>query len=248
MTADQFISIAGQAATWVTALLVLLTLREMAIQRRYAYKPDLVPVDGTIHAYLQTHGTVKLPTRWTEQQLSDEEMNETKDIGYSVSFLNLGLGTAKRIKLRWEFDLTSLVKYIRNLCIQHALPMTLDQKNEMISIGFPGEQMLFTRTGLEESFGYLFPAGSGSHSERIHVPHLLVMLISIEIYLHTIILKDEERLSFFPPTETQIDYYDLENTQHTKRFEVRMQFYFITMVDREDAGTTFSARMEFYPE
>ena len=74
MTADQFISIAGQVATWVTALLVLLTLREMANQRRYAYKPDLVPVDGTIYAYPQRYGTLKLPTRWREQQLSDEEM------------------------------------------------------------------------------------------------------------------------------------------------------------------------------
>ncbi len=45
LTFDQTISILGQFATWVTLIIIYLTLREMKSQRKASYKPELIPTD-----------------------------------------------------------------------------------------------------------------------------------------------------------------------------------------------------------
>jgi hypothetical protein len=253
MTTDQYIAIIGHAATWVTALatlataiLIWLTLHEMAAQRRYEYKPDIVISERPIYAFSEEYGTVRLPTRWTAKNLSDEEIIEEiiehEYTDCSFPLLNLGLGAAKRIKVRWGFDAISIIKYVRNLCEQNAVPIAMHEKDGWLWLQCgKQERMISMNHGLEQSVSYLLPAGSDSHNAKIQMPYLLITLSSVAIYLHHAILKENKRFIYFPPSSIQIDYDELENRNHSRRFEVRMEFQSITSGD----AMTFSGLIKF---
>jgi hypothetical protein len=249
MTTDQLIAIGGQAATWLTAVLIFFTLREMALQRRYAYKPDIVLVDTEVRARSEAHGTLQLPIRWMGEKNCDENA-EASEIGLcSIPLLNLGLGAAKRIDLRWEFDWKNTLKHVNNFCEQHSVPIRLTIAGDGMTVHFENSQSVWINTTLKQSVDYLLPAGSGPQTTKINLPYHWLMLGSIATYLHKAFTEEDEDdswLPYFPPASVHIDYVDLENKKHIRKYGIRMEIIHIeTKGKRNESTITFEGRIRF---
>ncbi len=97
LTLEQELSIIGQIATWLTLLIILLTLLEMRAQRRLAYQPDLFPVDA-ITTIIVGGGHI---CTWQKYLGDIESIPEELD-NFNVQIFNTGLGPAKNIQSTWS--------------------------------------------------------------------------------------------------------------------------------------------------
>ena len=114
MSTDQIILIGSSVATWITAVIILFTLREMARQRRDAIKPEIVPVRQSVFAQKDPNITFDAPIFWLSDLM--EEYEKTKNYGrYSVKLFNLGNGAAKNIKISWSFSVEEFTAHVNSL-------------------------------------------------------------------------------------------------------------------------------------
>src|SRR3972149_11460007 len=102
MRIEQIFGIIGQLATLVAVLFVFLTLQEMVKQRKASYKPEIIIPNVSIYGYVDNPDEIFISNRWSNKELTDEYVvgNLPK-----VSLYNIGLGAAKSIKIKWDFDL-----------------------------------------------------------------------------------------------------------------------------------------------
>jgi hypothetical protein len=121
------VSIIGQIGTWITIILVFLTLREMGKQRRESYKPVIVIPRFGLQAEGKAESEVIIFDDLhrggifdeTQQAYKGEEFAKGGNFGKwdHVVLYNLGAGAAKEISVEWklEFDVFEAVDSIKGL-------------------------------------------------------------------------------------------------------------------------------------
>jgi len=117
---NKTLSVTASLGTFLASITALFTLLEISRQRKLACKPEIL-IKKT---YFSSHQTSRKsydnnPTLWREQRYDREtgQYLPTSDI-FKISLYNTGNNTAKNIKLKWEYNPTTLVDKISALSIE----------------------------------------------------------------------------------------------------------------------------------
>jgi hypothetical protein len=183
MKFDQIIAIVGQVATWLTLVVVFFTLREMNIQRRQSYKPDLVPLQDYVYVFWKTNPNGVFPNRWvtTPKRLADGTPQSTEPA--AVRVVNLGVGAAGTVTAKWELQIHSLLGEIKEYCDVHSLPVAVEVKNRWLSVEAPGGTEMRNNFDFICKEDYLLPADRSPDGLAFPFPSQLLQLTSLLFYL-----------------------------------------------------------------
>jgi len=116
MTTLNLVSFIANIATFITAILIYLTLQEMIRQRKGAIKPEIVPINQDIYAGKDPIAATSCPTFWLKEHLHKfEEGSIPLPLNYTVTLYNLGNGAAKEVFLKWEFKIHDFLEKINKM-------------------------------------------------------------------------------------------------------------------------------------
>ena len=241
MAFDQVLSVIGQIATWVTVVLVFLTLREMERQRKASQKPDLILPKAPIYGYASTDKSKLLvPTEWSNKKLKEGE-TLIRDFPY-ITLYNIGLGAAKNIKLKWNFDLESILQTIKDYCYENAIPIFVDKQKGFLRMDLKGlVSMHNIDVSRWQEHDYAIPAATTPHGLRSYLPPAFMGLLSVLVYM-MIHQADNRKASSepkspleFPSANLELVYEDIGNTRYIKKFEMKFSI-FVLSVPHERLG------------
>src|SRR5262245_48275337 len=226
MTADQVMALAGQVATWLTLVVVYLTLREMAEQRRYSYKPDLFPLQGSVFGYwTKTSSDDHYPKLWSDTHLSLEQAGSTESPHAlsPVHILNLGVATANHVSARWTFHLEGILDDIRHYCTEHSIPVVagIDRQFGWLRIEAGGDISSCAVEELTSKQDYVLPASMSAEGWVQPIPYCVHELTSLLVYLMEVGPRGADTPKSFReglPVSLEISYRDLGGGQYKKRF------------------------------
>lgn len=223
---ENILQILGLIATFITIILVFKTLKEMQLQRKNSYKPEMIIVSkGSF--------TANIP------KVNDSDFfpffpfidwkNKQSDNDFHIEFFNVGLGVAKNIKIKWQYDFYNLTKTLNYLYKTNSLPIDLELKNETLKYAVPTKKILGVSSTVENIYyDYILPASISDSPIVIRVPHLLQFfytnLLPFRIkteyseYIKTSLALSEETKSIIT-----IEYCDLDNLKHKKQFSCKIK-------------------------
>ncbi len=231
MTIEQIISILGQLATWVTVVLVYLTVREMAKQRKAAQKPELIIPDVSISGYSTEQDEIFIASHWNNKELK----NEGIAVGRfpKIAIYNIGAGAAKEINIKWEFDMQDTIKSIQDYCYRNSIPVVVRSQDNFLQVEFKGRESFISisaSSNLEHA--YLMPASVTAQGLESDLPLTFLELISILIFLrfHQSNKKSSKDKVVFPVVEEanleipslycELSYADVGGEKYMKKFDV----------------------------
>lgn len=183
MTIDQIVSISSSIATWITAIIILLTLFEMAKQRKNTIKPDIVPINQLIYAQEDMLRNSRCPSFWTRQHniaKQDENYNSFLN-SYIVTIHNLGNGSAKDLLLQWEFDIVKYLDIINSLSqtLFTGRYVELSENNLLIQESKDGgASTINLELDLQQRIDYVLPASVDRTGAEIKIPYSYIYLVS----------------------------------------------------------------------
>lgn len=221
MTIDQLIALITSIATFITSIIVLLTLFEMQKQRKSAYKPEIVlktPVK--FHIYLEECENVYLPFIWSSNELKKINLNELNFSIYIDAF-NIGLGSAKSIEVMWDFELDKILKRIKNKDTENFFD--IEYNDSMLRITFQGIAMIMNmENNCHWRYDYILPSQSKQGSLKFELPRPFLDLFSIILYLEYF---KKDTLNFdFPNLKLKLKYEDIGNNIYKKEFNLNFDF------------------------
>lgn len=222
LSIDNKINIVGHFLTFISILLVFLTLNEMQIQRNNTYLPQIVAesLDTTV-------------LNWERKQdityLNDTETASSLYKDINLYILNIGVGVAKNLSFEWDDDnLIALADYIN----KNSNTYTVNINNEMLQI---------KSTGIEN--GLMI-------SDRISKLNFLqsdanskfTLTIPREYFIcYKLILMDQ--LYSFPKLKLNISYEDIQGVKYTQTLTVNININSL-ISSKGDTSNDFTGNVE----
>jgi hypothetical protein len=242
MTIEQILSLIGQAATWITVVLVFLTLREMGRQRKVSQKPELIVTDESICGYSITSDKIVVATYWSNKEIRDGKFEIGKHPIFTI--YNIGAGAAKEIKIRWNFNLQGTIKTIQDYCYRNSIPIIVNSHDDFLQIGIDrNDSFLNSKAMSKAEYAYLIPASVTSHGLETDLPLNYLYLISILIFLriHQAHQKDPDKAIMpeaefpfdFPSLEFELSYVDIGGECYKKKFNVVFNLFLMQFPSNE---------------
>ena len=208
------------------------SLIEIKKQRESVYLPDLFIEDRLISLYGFnmnepfsdfTYGTV----------YSIEKTNMKTDLVMFLKVYNIGFGSAKGIKFKWDYDFEAFANLIEKVVDKenfdfNRVPM-IGQNHisfkHKTSHHFSGR--LFEE-GINDELSVLRPNQTDENISVVAIPDLYSMLLSYYICFKHEVFKQKSEINFpinsleeIPPLTLQVSYYDIGNKQRIKKFSVQ---------------------------
>jgi hypothetical protein len=228
--------ICASIANVIVVVLVWLTLREMANQRKSAYKPDVVIVSPALHIYWhKQEDNLSLPYFSTLAHPNGFDDLGNLFEGYVEAF-NVGLGAGKAVTFSWNFDIDDLVQWIESR-----------NSGEIFRIDYkPSTYLQFaTKAGGHVSqvirpnhfYSYLLPIDAKTDGQRFPLPSAYLLVTAAGVYLQW---ENGDILNmptgFLPVLTLKASYTDIGKNTHEKCFSFQPQFaYFKEGQGKEQA-------------
>ena len=201
-------------------LVALLTLREMAKQRRESYKPRLIFQNKNFFLQRNSNGT---PCLLKENSDAIREL-------YGPSFLlelkNIGLGSAHNIVVRWKYNQTKMVHRIS----QYAQKTQLVRVNPRNHFEFlfdkksPNGYGFFIKNSDEEKIqmAFLIP----NDSVKVKIPETLYNYITFVPYLELIAQGSPGRVDVkLDDIGIAFEYFDIGGKKQLQRLKMTIEEY-----------------------
>ncbi len=226
MSLEMIIFIVGQIATWVTVILVFLTLREMEKQRKASQKPDVVIPKVILYGYTtQKDDDLIVPTEWSNKEIKNGEtqLNHFP----TATVYNLGFGAAKNIILKWDFDISKIMQTIKDYCYQNSIPIVVSVEDDLLKINIKGGgKWVPIKVFSNQDHDYLLPASLTSKGLETPLPLTFLELLSVVIYMFIHDAKNSKPASKIGPSyeipsmRLYLKYEAISGLQYTKNFKV----------------------------
>ena len=227
MNTNQIILIISSIATWITAVIILFTLREMARQRIDAIRPQIVPVRQNVFAKKDPSNKLDTPIFWLSDLM--EENEKTKNYGrYNIKLFNLGNGAAKNIKVLWSFPLEEFTEHVNSISPKGKyrvaivpkalLGMTVYQNGSLV-------ESINLELDMKCDYDYLLPVSIESTGLSVQFPisySILFSLYSDIIYNSDVMqtMSDKPGANYsIPPLQLKISYEDLNGKKYHAAFK-----------------------------
>ncbi|HEY0725863.1 MAG TPA: hypothetical protein VGD41_18085 [Pyrinomonadaceae bacterium] len=231
MTTDQIINIVGQAATWLTLVIVFFTLREMNTQRRHSYKPELLPLQDSLFVFWKTTASTPFPSHWSSEPQTLAQVRSQAVSHPTVRVVNLGVGAASSVTATWQLQIDELVREINDYCNNRSIPVVVLNKGDWLKINAPGGGGTSTGNDLVRNHDYLLPAPTSPDGWALPFPFALRHLTSLLIYLLASAPDlNQVPASFMgaPPFTLNLSYRDLGGRAYTKKFFGKLHVHTIS--------------------
>lgn len=203
------------------------TLREIKLQRETTYLPEII-INSTPF-YLKCENEYGFPVQY----------NSTSDITFpsinvDITFLsipirvyNIGLGSAKKIHFKFDFDVKKAISILQNKKIhlkgglEHDFKFDYDYNSIMIS-GINGQS--YFPISLDNQFNsYLLPVNIDRNGADFDLPIHITSMYAIYSFMWMVnhqLMKD----CSFPPITIHVNYSDINNKDFNKIYEVNLLF------------------------
>lgn len=196
-------------ATFITSIVSLGTLWNVTKQRLASNRPDIYVKNKSVK--IENFGTDSDLPLW-----ESENENDT----FSVSLYNIGLGSAKKLRIKWMFD-EDLV--IRTKSLDKNNNYFIEMGSNFLQYGLKDEVrgLVNLKWDLQQDIDFLLPF-KDDNIENINIPTTLMILHSIHTelcYRHTDFVKEG-----FPTTmfRFEISYMDVNNKKYKKKFKCKI--------------------------
>lgn len=238
LPADQFkywVDVLAASSSVFTAFIAIVSiaiaffsLREARRQRESSYQPDL---------YLAFPSTAKsritnFQTGYREVEcivIDDQKETETWGIWHSIE--NIGLGSAKDVKIQWDFDFKQAYAAIQNE-VKEPLKVKVADGADLDLLDKDGDSLISTTSSYSESlikYDFVLPRKeekfdkSPSIPQEIHEAFAIMFLVRTDIFnLKKLDKLYSESYEDFPPLTAHMTYSDIGGKSYSKKFRVKL--------------------------
>lgn len=222
MTTDQIVALIASIGTCLSAIATFLTVRQIAKQREATYHPELAFSRIYFEAGLDPLSVGALPRKWINRKTDDVQAPLTDLL---IPFRNVGLGTAKDIRVAWSFEIEKTIKYVNELAQRTLTPAYFNLKNGAMTIKSEGlgDGTSMWSNQQKITLDFVLPASVDKEPTNVSLPHAFIELCSAIVYL------DAKNQKFTgnpdcPLLTASIDFVDIGDQAHHVVFDFRLNF------------------------
>lgn len=226
-TVDQYIAGLTGVATLVAALATLLTVREMAKQRKSALKPDLISSHQYAYVFAEKP-FLGMRYAWAKDRSRPPE--GLQHSRYGITVLNVGTGAAKQLRSEWKLDLAIMVSHVNVLARSSSVPVSadIDPSTGEVRILWPDRVTgaYLVANQLDQDRGHLLPTSLDQIGHHIEVPSVYLTLIALQVALGQAARETVSQaggLVRFPDALLLLNYMDVLGEQHRKQLNVAFE-------------------------
>ncbi len=237
MCTDQIISFLTGIGTLAASLIALCTLLEIKRQRKESNKPEPAIKSTLISVYGMEFKDYYFPFNFSQSNDSDSEtVNDIMD--FRLDLVNVGIRSAKNIKVLWEFDFKKAIDFIETLNQDGLFKINLSDKR--LEILFPKADykefnMIKNQLG-EKQFDFLLNSTPESFDTiYLNIPIAVLKLYVIKLCLLLGYYKSDKstqpkKVQFgeFPKLILRINYEDIAGVPYKKTFNFDIDLFSFT--------------------
>ena len=208
MSTDQIIAIIGHSGTWIIAICVLLQLREMAKQRRSAYKPEIVIARKLVYGLLRSRFGLIMPIDWRDKNNNKVDYKANIPL-FLFSVYNIGLALAINIKLQWDFEISDLVDKFNDFINNNGLPLKLSLVNDWLSVAADDLSAMINYKNRSCSYDYVLPSNIDINGITIDLPESFKIMTALDFYKKVYNDDTESLKNGSPYIKLTVEYEDI---------------------------------------
>lgn len=237
MCTDQIISLLTGIGTLTASFIALFTLLEIKRQRKESNKPEPAIKSTLIGVYGMEFKDYYFPFNFS--QSNDTDSNLKHDImDFRLDLVNVGIRSAKNIKVLWEFDFKNAIDCIETINQDGLFKINLSVKS--LEILFPKADykeynMINNQLG-EKQFDFLLNSTPESFDTiYLNIPIAVLKLYIIKLCLLLGYYKSDKstqpkKVEFgeFPKLILNINYEDIAGVPYKKTFDFDIDLFSFT--------------------
>lgn len=222
-------------ATIAAAIIYYYTLHELKKQRENTYKPHLFIDD--IYFYVQAirKGDKMFPSKWGDNSnVAGTFVNFDPQsywlTDFSLKCYNIGFGTAKKISVKFTYDIDAFINQINNIG-KHVPPellITVKKEGYFVSFDCQNKDIPFSNKSISidgvmtQYLSYVLPVNIKSEHSSMKLPLHYLELLNVYVFLFSSITdKKEKGIEIdIPIITTEITYSDISNKQFSKNMTI----------------------------
>lgn len=185
-------------------------LEEMNKQRLDSLKPEIYVKNLKInHSY---HEGLRMGVFHQEDEFQADQ--EIINLRVYLNLNNIGNGPAKRIKVRWEFNLDEAIKNIKEN----------QEENQFLIDYFPDKKIVINEGSplyLENDLNQEYPVFTVNDEYKIQIPDSYTWTLSVLIYLASLDLIENNLF----PTECIMTFKDISENEYSRKFKITPKTY-----------------------
>lgn len=247
---DNYISILAGLGACASAIAALFTIQQVKKQRQASYQPDVYfGFNGSKTAILKNLSGIETK-ELTFEMLEGDNTFEIHSILYTIE--NIGLGTAKDIKIVWDFDFKKAFNAMLEAQANGnpKIRVELERGNTFV-IRTQNKTMFYVWSEIENlttEYDFVLPRRDEKFMMSPSIPIEIVKYFTAYCMLkYNLLLSDEkytdlfhEEFEIFPPLIANVVYKDIGNKTYAKKFRVHLTFstpFEKTMIPLKEANT-----------
>lgn len=184
MDIDRIIALVSSLGTFIASILVFVTIIEMKKQRLNSTAPDLIFREKIFSIFYDESKNIFV---WSDQSLDKFNTGNKHHVRIPylpLEIVNVGLGTAKNIEVKWEYDAKDLIRKINKEDISSLYNIDYNYKSIMINKS-KGALLLHHSTELICEEEHLLPCHLYSDTISVLIPSTYLYLINTLFYMLT---------------------------------------------------------------
>lgn len=218
MSLDRWIALGACVAGFISAIAALLVVRQSDLQRKLAYKPQIVLNPNTFDFKFSHNLNISERIKFKN---SDNQHHSRSDIA-----VNIGLGAALNVKISWSHNYNELAivlnKYLEATKKKNRI------KIEQNFISFLNEEgvsyALLMTSNKCDNIDYILSYSQKPSPTEIYVPFPFINLTCIAmIYSFEAEKVMNESL---PKLSVKLEYSDVGGETYVEEYEARVEFHF----------------------
>lgn len=207
MTVSETISLFTSVGSCLAATAAFLTILQTKKQQKASYRPELVLISTAIRL------------DWGESISWIVESSAGEKKGGGISLCNIGLGTAKNIKVKWELSCSEMREFIEQLnSFAPAGETFVLSKNTLSVKQQKGEKLVMLGHRLCHELEYVLPLSDQKIDTILPIPYAYMSIISIIYNLRSVSKDFGEAMPEMPLVKITAEYSDIANNIAINRY------------------------------
>jgi hypothetical protein len=229
MSLDQYISLAASTGTLLAAIATLFVVLEMARQRRASYRPDLLLSGFSFSAHGKDTSRAETYSGWEVTDAQDTSDKPSLGPFELIRIMNVGLGTAKDVRLTWSCDFERMIRLLNRLAEEAELPERWELRDGKI---FYKDRKVSFAMEMTEILEPIPPATIDKAPRYIHIPSIYTLAYATAVYAFAHGSHSEKEVDYvdvfldeMPPLKLSVAYDDPGDRRHHVAHNVRVVIY-----------------------
>lgn len=211
-------------ATAIAVIIGLYTIIEVIKQRQSSYKPEIIILDDYFDVNTNNYSYLYINKNSENKNIEDSFLN---NMNFNVKLINLGLGTAKNVKVKFEIDIMKYLKkfysfYENKSNNMESFECELNRNSlYIVPPKYFGNKIHFNIDNpSKHKFNYILPVSILDNLTELKIPAYIT-------YIHSIILHLGWKYQNLEKTDfefnIEIQYEDIGGKKFEKKFKISFE-------------------------